>query len=174
MLLSIVLAPALLAGLGLALPSDRARPWLLPVGGAVHLGLVSAALGQGWTATLDGWVALDALGRLFLLFLSVLYFLLCLYAPAYLAQRAERPNRVFVTCLLLYPGVASLVLLAQHLGLMWVALEATTLVTAPLLYFNRTARSLEAVWKYLLIGSVGIALALFGSFFLAYSALKEG
>src|SRR4030095_7679385 len=53
-------------------------------------------------------------------------------------------------------------------------IEATTLSSAPLLYFNRNPRSLEATWKYLLIGSVGIALALFGSFFLAYSALHGG
>jgi hydrogenase-4 component F len=54
---------------------------------------------------------------------------------------------------------------------MWVALEGTTLASAPLLYFNQNPRSLEATWKYLLIGSVGIALALLGSFFLAYSAV---
>src|SRR5262245_17885992 len=66
----------------------------------------------------------------------------------------------------------TLVTLSQHLGLMWVAMEATTLVSAPSIYFNHSARSLEATWKYLLIGSVGIALALFGSFFLAYSAIK--
>src|SRR5258706_7774530 len=57
---------------------------------------------------------------------------------------------------------------------MWVAIEATTLATAPLIYFNRTPRSIEATWKYLLIGSVGIALALLGSFFLAYSAVHGG
>src|SRR5262249_29975291 len=51
------------------------------------------------------------------------------------------------------------------------AMEATTLVSAPGLYFNHNARSLEATWKYLLICSVGIALALFGSLFLAYSAV---
>jgi hydrogenase-4 component F len=172
-LLSIVLGPALLAVLGFALPSDRLRPLLLPLGGVLHLGLVAAALTLDWPPMLGGWVALDALGKLFLLFVSVLYCLLSIYAPGYLAQRAERPNRIFVACLLLFPGWASLVLLAQHLGLMWVALEATTLTTAPLLYFNRTARSLEAVWKYLLIGSVGIALALLGSLFLAYAELHE-
>ena len=68
----------------------------------------------------------------------------------------------------------TLVTLSHHLGLMWVAMEATTLASAPLLYFNHNARSLEATWKYLLIGSVGIALALFGSFFLAYAMLKAG
>ena len=65
----------------------------------------------------------------------------------------------------------SLMILSHHLGLMWVAIETATLSSAPLLYFNRNQRSLEAVWKYLLIGSVGVALALFGSFFLAYAML---
>ena len=68
----------------------------------------------------------------------------------------------------------TLIVSSHHLGLMWVALEATTLLSAPLIYFNRTPRSLEATWKYLLVGSVGIALALLGSFFLAYASFHEG
>src|SRR5438034_1129876 len=53
------------------------------------------------------------------------------------------------------------------------AVAAATLATAPLLYFNHNARSLEAAWEYLLIGSVGIALALLGSLFLAYSGYQR-
>jgi hydrogenase-4 component F len=68
----------------------------------------------------------------------------------------------------------SLVTLSHHLGLMWIAMETTTLVTAPCIYFNHNSRSLEATWKYLLIGSVGIAMALLGSFFLAYSMIEAG
>src|SRR5947207_2920570 len=71
-------------------------------------------------------------------------------------------------------AMMTLVALSHHLGLMWVAMEATTLVSAPSIYFNHNPRSLEATWKYLLNGSVGIALALLGSYFLAYSSLKEG
>jgi hydrogenase-4 component F len=63
---------------------------------------------------------------------------------------------------------------SSHLGLMWVAVEATTLSSGPLLYFNRNPRSLEATWKYLMVGSVGIALALLGSLFLGYSAVLAG
>jgi len=51
--------------------------------------------------------------------------------------------------------------------MLWAAIEATTLTSAPLIYFHRTKRSLEATWKYLLICSVGIALALLGIFFIA-------
>src|SRR5205814_8877171 len=88
--------------------------------------------------------------------------------------RAELSNRIFCVGLLLFLAATSLVVCARHLGLMWVAIEATTLATAPLIYFNRTPRSLEATWTYLLVGSVGIALALLGTFFLAYSALHAG
>src|SRR5207302_6339912 len=123
---------------------------------------------------LDNWLLLDPIGKVVLGFLSVLFFLCSLYAPAYLALRADRPNRIFCANLFAALAMMTLVTLSHHLGLMWVAMEATTLLSAPAIYFNHNARSLEATWKYLLIGSVGIALALFGSFFLAYASLKAG
>jgi hydrogenase-4 component F len=174
MLLALVLVPPLLGAVAFLLPSERLRPWLLPLGGAAHLGLTAIAIGRSAPPMLNGYLVLDPLAKLVLGFTSVLFFLCFLYAPGYLRQRAERRNRVFVACLLVFAGTTSLILLAHHLGLMWVALEATTLCSAPLLYFNHNARSLEAVWKYLLVGSVGIALALLGSLFLAYSALHAG
>ncbi len=54
------------------------------------------------------------------------------------------------------------------------AVEATTLASAPLIYFNRNRLSIEATWKYLLLCSVGIALAMLGILFLAYAALLGG
>jgi hydrogenase-4 component F len=176
MLYLLILFPLAMAAVTIALPSNRWRPWLLPVGGLGHLALtVWAILQPGDAAALSdlgGWLQLDALGRVILGFISLLFFLCSLYAPGYLALRSDRPNRVFCANLFAVLAMMTLVALAHHLGLMWVAMEATTLASAPLLYFNHNARSLEATWKYLLIGSVGIALALFGSFFLAYSALK--
>jgi len=105
---------------------------------------------------------------------STLFFFCSFYAVGYLHNREERPNRVFCACLMTFLGLMSLVTWAHHLGLMWVAIEGTTLVTAPLIYFNHTQRSIEATWKYLLVGSVGIALALLGTFFLAYASLHTG
>ena len=67
-----------------------------------------------------------------------------------------------------------MVTVSRHLGLMWVGVEATTLASAPLIYFHRHHRSLEATWKYLLICSVGIALALLGNFFVAVAARSAG
>ena len=174
MALALVLTPLAFAALGALVPSQRWRPWLVPVCGATHLALVAFALREPTVTGVGGYLALDHLGRLILGFISVLYFLSSIYAPGYLALRTERENRVFTAGIMAVLGVMSLVTLSQHLGLIWVAMEANTLATAPLIYFNKNARSIEATWKYLLIGSVGIALALLGTFFLAYGAVATG
>lgn len=170
--------PLVMGALAFAVPSDRWRPWLLPLGAAGHLGLVWRAIvqaaGGARITGLEGWLLLDPLGKVVLGFLAVLFFLLSLYAPGYMALRSDRPNRVFCANLFASLSMMTLVTLSHHLGLMWVAMEAMTLVSAPSIYFNHNPRSLEATWKYLLVGSVGIALALFGSFFLAYASLQAG
>jgi hydrogenase-4 component F len=170
------LFPLVMAVAAFTVPSHRWRPKLLPLGAAGHLILVLYAIFQSPQPVtgLGGWLLLDSLDELVLGFQGLLFLLCALYAPGYLALRPERPNRVFCACLFAVLATMTLVCLSHHLGLMWVGMEATTLASAPLLYFNHNARSLEATWKYLLIGSVGIALALLGSFFLAYSALQGG
>ena len=174
MALALIFLPLALAAVAFLLPSERVRPYLLPAGGAVRLALTVVALQRPEVSALGGWLVLDPLGKLVLLLLDVLFFLSSLYAPRYLALRATRKNRTLCACLLAFLGTGALMVQAHHLGLMWVGLEATTLASAPMLYFNHNPRSLEATWKYLLIGSVGIALALLGSFFLAYSAVHAG
>jgi hydrogenase-4 component F len=116
----------------------------------------------------------DPLSRVFLGFIGAQYLIASFYVPAYLTARADRPNRVFCGALLVLPGVLALAALSHHLGLMWVAVALTTLCAMPMVYFTGSSRALEATWKYLLVGSVGIAIALFGSLFLAYSALHGG
>src|SRR5258708_6583116 len=83
-----------------------------------------------------GWLLLDSLGKLVLGFLAVLFLLCTVYAPSYLALRLERDNRVICANLFASLAMMTLVTLAHHLGLMWVAMEATTLLSAPFIYFN--------------------------------------
>jgi hydrogenase-4 component F len=52
---------------------------------------------------------------------------------------------------------------ADNLGYLWISMEASTLLSAPLVYFHRARTSLEAAWKYLIICSVGIAFSFFGT-----------
>ena len=174
MALLLLLLPALGALLAFALPAARARPLVLLAAAGGHLAVTAAVL-SGIVPPPDGaWLWLDPPGRVVLGLVSVLFFGCSVYAVGYLRDREDRPNRVFTACLGALLGVITLAVLARHLGLMWVAIEASALAAAPLIYFNHNARSIEATWKYLLVGSVGVALALLGTFFLAYAAVCSG
>src|SRR5438045_2376823 len=139
----LLLFPLAMAAAAYAVPSNRWRPWLLPLGALGQLGLVLAALAQSAAGVAVagslGWLLLDPLGKVVLGFLSVLFFLCSLYAPGYLAVRFDRPNRVLCTNLFVSLAMMTLVSLSHHLGLMWVAMEATTLLSAASIYFNQNA-----------------------------------
>ena len=73
------------------------------------------------------------------------------------------PHWLYYALLALFFGAMMFALTASSVPLMWVAVELTTLVSAPLIAYHRDKGSLEAMWKYLLICSIGIAFALFGT-----------
>jgi hydrogenase-4 component F len=173
-LLALVLAPALLAALAFALPWAQVRPRVLLAGAAVHAGGVAALWPWPSSPALGGWLAVDPAGLLALSTVSAVFLVCAVYVQGYLATHPERDNRVFVGSLLVLLAAMTAVALAQHLGLLWVVIEVTTLATAPLIYFRHDARSLEATWKYLMVCSLGIALALLGTFFLALSSAGPG
>jgi hydrogenase-4 component F len=164
------------------------RRMLLPAAAILHLALVLGAWQCTGLTAAGGWLAIDAGGLLFLTICSTLFLAAALYAIGYLHNDTKepirdylegfhfgnRPEGIFIGCLLLFLSTMSAVAMAQHLGLLWVAVEATTLASAPLIYYHRHHRSLSAAWKYLLICSVGIALALLGNFFLAVATTAGG
>ena len=174
MLAALILAPLALLPIACFAPWYRVRSWLLPLAGAVHLLLVVLALGSVPDAAPGAWIGLDPLSRLVLLGASPLFLACALYAVDYLEMRRDRGNRVMVPCLLVFLAALSLAAMSRHLGLLWLALESTTLASAPLIYYNRNRYSIEATWKYLLVCSVGIALAMLGLLFFAYAALRGG
>jgi hydrogenase-4 component F len=169
--LALIVVPLAAALLAFATPSSRWRPWLVPLAGAAHTALVAYALATGAGSSVVGWFYIGPVAKPILAFVSVLFLLCSIYSAGYVRLHPERNTRIFCSSMLVLLGMMTIILEARNLGLMWVGLESCTLASAPLIYFKRSARSLEAVWKYLLVGSVGIALALLGSFFLAYSAL---
>lgn len=130
------------------------------------------------------WLALDAMGLVCLTLCSILFLAAAVYGFEYLKREKQEvvhhdfqegvqfineSESVFASCLLFFLAAMTLTCVSHHLGLFWIAVEGTTLASAPLIYFHRHHRSLEATWKYLLLCSVGIALALLGNFFLAKS-----
>lgn len=171
-LLALCLIPAAAAALTLAVPPGRARidAWRLAVlvlVAAAHLALVATLWVTPEAPVVNDWVAADALGLLVLTVTSVLFFVTALYTVGSVRHERPRGGRVFVGGLLGFLTATTVVALSQHLAMLWVGMEATTLSVAPLIYHRHDRRSLEAVWKYLMISSVGIALALLGTFFLA-------
>lgn len=170
----LILIPLLGALLALIWPSDRNRPWLLPAAGVLHTALSLALLLKPPVVAPGAWLGFDPVARAVLPAVSLLFLFCAAYAVPYLRLRTERPNRVFVAALLAMLSLISAAHQALHLGLLWIATEAVTLVAVPLLHFNRTPRAVEATWKYLLVGGTGIALSLLGSFCLGYAALVGG
>jgi len=171
---AIIILPLLAAALAAVVPSESRRPWLLPAAAIPHLLLVGRIIAAP-PAMGDGtMLALDGLGRLVLLVVSLLFAVSSIYSLGYFRTHPTWSNRTFVVCLLLFLGAMSVAAAARHLGLLWVAVEATTVASAPMIYFNRNRFSIEATWKYLLFCSVGIALAMLGILFLAYAGLHGG
>jgi hydrogenase-4 component F len=153
-------------------------------GARTQLGLLLSGAGLHLLTVLLLWVKpsaplalleLDDLGKLFLTLTSLVFGLAALYTVSYLAHGTHdapsRPHRL-VPALLWFLSAMSLVTLTNHLAVLWAAIEATTLATAPLIAFYRRREALEATWKYLLLCSVGIALALLGTFFLGIAASR--
>jgi hydrogenase-4 component F len=169
MLLLLILLPLAAALLVMLLPWYRARSWVLPVASGLHLLLAGLSVTRPLTA--GRWIGLDALSALVLAVTSLLFFGCAIYAVGYLELRRDRGNQVIIPCLLVFLSAMTLAIGARHLGLLWMAVEATTIASAPLIYFNRNRLSIEATWKYLLLCSVGIALAMLGMLFVAYAAL---
>ncbi len=184
MIALLIVIPACAGFAAFFVESDRARRALLLSAATVQTTLSLATWIVPSAPVFGGWIAEDPLGRLFETLTSLLFLAASFYAVAYLREEQRQPHTdfeegflfsnsreaSFTGCLLLFSAAMTLVTLSQHLALLWVAVEATTLASAPLIYFHRHHRSLEATWKYLLICSVGIALALLGIFFLAVAA----
>ncbi len=179
MIAALLAVPALAGLAAFLIRGDRPRRALLAAAALLHAGLTLAC----WRTlpAPGGWLGLDAPGLLFLTIVSLLFLAAALYALDYLAREesgervdfvgggpfSNAPEARFTGCLLLFLATMTAVCVSRRFGLIWVATEATTLTSAPLIYYHRHHRSLEAAWKYLMLCSVGIALALLGNAFLA-------
>ncbi|HEX8044149.1 proton-conducting transporter membrane subunit [Candidatus Deferrimicrobium sp.] len=172
----LLIAP--LAGLIMALLSRA--PWQAALGTVLgSAGLLSGAVIQGVSPRVAAWgelLRLDELGSYFLLIVAGVHFLCSVYSYGYFRRELEGggigPSKVRMYHVWINLFVLSMVVVvcSHHLALQWVAVEATTLFSAPLIYLHGDRRGMEAAWKYLLICSVGIALAFLGIIFLSRAA----
>lgn len=155
----------------LILPTSPLRLAALVAGSLTHLYFVIRSWPENDVLSATALVGIDPLGHLLITFISVLFAATSVYFVGYHRKRLVS-QRVFLACMLGLLAALSLLCISQHLGLLWVAMETASLAATPLIYFRLGARALEATWKFLLMNSVGVALALLGVFCIALSGTR--
>ncbi|HEV3483623.1 MAG TPA: hydrogenase 4 subunit F [Candidatus Acidoferrales bacterium] len=172
--------PAVGAGLILAFNNPRAATRLALVLGGMEI----AALGSVvWQVHAHGelregrYLRADSLSAFFLMGIALVAGLVLVYASGYLRHMGEgrfSSPRWFYALVFLFLFTMISVCLAASLGLLWIMMEGTTLASALLVGFYNTEGAVEAGWKYLIVCTVGIAFALFGTIVLYLAAVKAG
>ncbi len=174
--LLLLLAPAAAAVAVQAAPSRGWANGLSIAGAAVSLAIIFVTISQiltlGTAPVPSAELNVDALSGVLLLLLGVVGLAAVLYSVDYLGWE-DSPHalslprlRRYHSFLLLFLFTMFVVAEANDLGLLWIAMEGTTLVSAVLVGFYHNRRSIEASWKYLVICSVGLVFALFGTLLL--------
>ncbi len=165
--LAIVLAPSLAIVLIVLTGQPNLAAWLNLLASMVSFAAaVPMPFIVGTTPHIywDGYVGIDALGAWVTLCSAVVYLLASIYAVGYmrlLENEARLP--VFYA---LFAGFALTTLfgpMMNNAGLYWIAIELTTLVSTFLVAYEHEAESIEAAWKYIIVVSGGISLALLGT-----------
>jgi len=123
------------------------------------------------------YVLVDDLNIVFIVLNTFVGFTTSIFSASYIGHELET-GRLTPVYLRFYHAMyqtlmfaMNLGLLANNIGLMWVAIELATLTTVLMVGIYRTHEAIEAAWKYFILGSVGIALALFGTI-LVYMAAR--
>jgi len=175
LLAAVLVIPALGAGVLALLPDDRVGAWLNVFCSFVTF--VCALLLLGERPAPGPYLIVDDLNAVFILLSTLVGFTTSVFSASYIAHELETGHLTH-TYLRFYHAMyqmlmfgMNLALLANNVGLMWVAVELATLTTVVMVGIYRTPAALEAAWKYFLLGSVGIALALFGTI-LVYLAAR--
>ena len=124
------------------------------------------------------YLLVDDVNTVFLVVGALVGFTTSVFSAGYIAHELQtrrlraRDLRFYHAMYQFLMFAMNLALVSNNIGLMWVAIELATLTTVVMVGIYRTNAALEAAWKYFILGSVGIALALFGTI-LVYLAAQE-
>jgi hydrogenase-4 component F len=166
--LALLILPVLAGLAAIWLPSRAAGP-VTAVTGLACFGLVLALIPALSRHDLNalGFIRIDALSVVFLLATSFLYACVGLYSIGYL--QGEGHQRRFWVGLNLFAWSMLAAPLMGNLALLWIAIEITTIISALLVALEGTEGAAEAAWKYVLLASAGLAIALLGTIFAYYA-----
>jgi len=127
--------------------------------------------------TCGNYLRADGLTAFFLVNIGLTSGLVLIYASGYMHEASEDrffSPRWFYALVFLFLFTMLGVCLSSNLGLLWIMMEGTTLASALLVGFYNTEGAVEAGWKYLVVCTVGIAFALFGTIVLYLAAVRAG
>jgi len=174
-LTALLLIPVVAAAILVLLPDYRATAALnvlaalFTLATAMSLFAVEPASGQ--------YLLVDDLNKVFIVLTTFVGFTTSVFSASYISHEIEIGEltpafvRFYHAMYQTLMFAMNLALVANNIGLMWVAVEVATLTTVLMVGIYRTHEALEAAWKYFILGSVGIALALFGTI-LVYMAAR--
>ena len=171
----VLLIPAVAAALLAGMPGYRWSARLNVL--AAFLSFATAASFFAVQPTPGAYLLVDDLNKVFIMLTTLVGFTTSVFSASYIEHEIEI-GRLTPTFVRFYHAMyqtlmfaMNLALVANNIGLMWVAIELATLTTVLMVGIYRTHEALEAAWKYFILGSVGIALALFGTI-LVYMAAR--
>jgi len=178
---AILTIPALGAAVLALLPDDRTSGRINVLAAFLTFGCALMLLVE--RPSPGAFLIVDDLNIVFIVLSTFVGFTTSVFSGSYIAHELET-GRLTPAYLRFYHAMyqmlmfgMNLALLSNNVGLMWVAVELATLTTVLMVGIYRTPAALEAAWKYFLLGSVGIALALFGTilvYLAARSVVGEG
>lgn len=176
------LAAPLAAAGAAALLDRRIAAWINVIAAASILaagGVLATAITTGSPVPAAGLLRADALTAFMLIVIGAVATLACWASVHHLRHEAAAgatptAARRYLTLVQLFLAAMNLAVLADNLGLLWVAVEATTIVTAFLVGHRRTRASVEAAWKYVVLCSAGIGIAFLGTVLVYATAIAEG
>jgi hydrogenase-4 component F len=135
---------------------------------ALVLALVPAAAHRN-LSYLSSYLRVDAVSVVFLLATGFLYAAVAVYAVGYTKRHEDLYAKRFYAGLNLFAWAMLAAPLMSSLALLWIAVEVTTIISALLVAIEDTDGAAEAAWKYVLIASAGLGLALLGTVFAYYA-----
>jgi hydrogenase-4 component F len=167
LILVLFLAPLIAGALSLLVRRSRVSEYATVLAAIIDLAVSVLLLREALQHRLTFWhdyVLLDNLGAWVILCVSIVYTLASIYAVGYmrLLDEDERLPLFYA----LFSGFAFTMLGAcvmNNVGVYWIAIELTTLISTFLVGFEQEAESTEAAWKYIVVVSAGISLALLGT-----------
>jgi hydrogenase-4 component F len=177
-----IVLPTLTGILCLVFKSSRLTEWIHLVGSTLTAGIglyiVYVVETSGSITSTTHLFYMDALSAIIVAIISIIGFAAALHSVGYVRNEVmhgifdHKQAKHYYFWFQLFIGTMMMVTVFNNLGLLWVSIEATTIVSSFLIMIYRKGEALEAAWKYLMICSAGIVLALLGIILFYMSSIE--